>query len=265
MYRFAYYGTIVKTDDKWRPHHLRDAEAFIHLCGPLHQGGYELGGVLLNAPNSNRSTAPALTTDDLIIVTTRPPMHDNPEFDGSWIPRSGSILESRIFELLQGACFVRCKRDFIELTFQVAKALREGVKNRRSIVFRTRSPSGQVHLRCAYLELDHQPLEPESELAGRTAVYAAYFPQLWEKGPQLLLVFGVSEIHTLAFCAFFRKHLPAFVAPLDGTTFRFFMAEMVPVPFGPVRALDDFSFVNQWLVHEPLIHQTFMYQPVPRP
>jgi hypothetical protein len=84
LYRLAYYSTPERRDREVLIHQLRDGDAALELVDVLRERGYRYGGLLLNYPGkpatAPRQVSATFKATDLLVLTSRPPMHD--ELDG---------------------------------------------------------------------------------------------------------------------------------------------------------------------------------------
>src|SRR6267143_479448 len=102
IFRFAYH-TSLNDKSELRLHQLRDGDAFAELSAPFYSKGYEYGGLLLNLPSEKEADAPhfdvsSLTSSDLVLLNTRPPIHDIDQENKHPVRRSYTLLERHIFE-----------------------------------------------------------------------------------------------------------------------------------------------------------------------
>src|SRR5438270_9800584 len=101
IFRLAYHTSLGKRS-RFRIHQLRDGDAFAELSATLYPRGYQYGGLLLNLP-SEKPPEPIpvdvsfLTSSDLVVLTTRPPIDDEEEGDKHYVRRSYTKFEQDIF------------------------------------------------------------------------------------------------------------------------------------------------------------------------
>lgn len=115
-------------------HELRDGHAFAELAMLLRTNECRYGGLLLNypAPAAHVKT-PDLTSTDLLVLTTRPPLNDD-ELDSRPIRRSGTPLERIVLETVRQA-FRICRRSYVMLSEEMARRLPEPYRNRGEMEF----------------------------------------------------------------------------------------------------------------------------------
>ena len=112
VFRFAYHASQI-SDVRMRMHQGRDADALLELLPVLNQKGYRYEGLLLNPPSEKREDAPVvdisfLSASDLVVLTTRPPLHDIEAGDKRPIRRSFTNLEELIFAALRPKYLAWC-------------------------------------------------------------------------------------------------------------------------------------------------------------
>lgn len=244
IFRFAYH-TSLSDKPGFRIHQLRDGDAFAELSAVLYSRDYEYGGLLLNLP-SLKPPAPYpvdvsfLTSSDLIVLNTRPPMDDIEEEDKHLVRRSYTTFEEAIFNKLKPKYFVRCARSHITLSKALAKQLPEGFRDRANMLFHQyASPARVDGSYIAYGEFASESLEPPADQR-LTPVFLIQIPALWEGGPGLLAAFGMAGIETMAWNFLLRTQFQ------DWLEYQFLMAEVLPgeLPIKPT----NLSFAEDWKV-----------------
>lgn len=254
IYRFAYHTATKATGSRFRPHQLRDADAFAELSFVLYDSGYEYGGLLLNLPPSvsdepetrgqKRVTeidASHLTPSDLLVLSTRPPINDVDEGVRLKVAESENELERKIFAGLK-AYFDVCSRSHVKLSKGMAAELSPDYEDRANIVF-TEFADAYYIKHCTHDNIFLKWSKPERPHT--TAAFLARVEQLWPGGPGLLAVFGMNGPQTLAWHYLLRTQFPQWV-----TDFRFVMAEIVTGE--TVINPSSLSFADEWEV-TPLI------------
>jgi hypothetical protein len=126
-------------------HELRDGDAFIELGVDLAASAYEYGGLLLNHQGGVDLSVGAIgiQPSDIVVLTTRPPLADDPELHRLFIQRTKTELEELIFGSMR-RFFKRCSRARVILTDEFRK-LRQ--KDRGDIVFTQYGPACYSELR----------------------------------------------------------------------------------------------------------------------
>lgn len=105
----------------------RDAAAFTEMMQALNQRGYEFDSMIFNyALNESQPASPFddfrfLKRDDLILMVTRPPVHDHLEGNRKCVPQSGTLLERQIFKAVSDYLRI-CSRARLRLQDRVVHA-----------------------------------------------------------------------------------------------------------------------------------------------
>jgi hypothetical protein len=188
LYRLAYYSTPERRDREVLIHQLRDGDAALELAEVMRGRGYRYGGLLLNYPGKPdalpRKLAISFKSTDLLMLTSRPPMHDEADQDRRRIAPSRTDLEDKVFESLR-RYFKHCSRT--EITLADDLVLKKELSSYRSVTFR------EYHE--AYC-LEYTGSKP-SRHDRRTLSYITYTPHVWPGGPGLLCAFGMGGPETL--------------------------------------------------------------------
>ena len=105
LFRLAYHASQSK-NVRFRIHQLRDGDAFSELAAALYSRGYRYGGLFLNLPPDEPEKelsvdVSSLTSADLLVLNTRPPIHDREEEVNRPVPESFTDLEKLIFQVLK--------------------------------------------------------------------------------------------------------------------------------------------------------------------
>jgi hypothetical protein len=242
FFRFGYYTPETKAGRGLRLHQLRDGDAFIELAAVLHEYGHEYGKLILNFPAPSAApTTPVdtsfLTASDLLVLTTRPPLHDAVRQLKHPIRRSHTSLEDCVLTAF-AAYFEVCARDQVKLAGPLAARLAADVADRSVIEFTMKSSARYSRLR-KYADFERWQKAPPA----RTSAYLIYTPPLWKDGPPLLATFGIGGPESLLWAYLLRTRFRDYVA-LD--TPRFVMAEMhcQALP----SSLHTLSFADDWHV-----------------
>jgi len=232
----------------------RDGAAFDELAATLAPLGYRYGTTIHFYPNDKRplSDLPKLNANDILVLTTRPPLTDR-EADNP--PRriilsSENDLEKLIFnQLFQHIS--HCTRKNIKLTQAAQDCLNADVRKWKSLEFYENS--GATHPHGVAIIRKHLAL-PLKEQRGANSTVAFLFRADSLPGVAgtpglpcaLLASFGMDGYSTIIWNTIVRYQYPQFVAKAG-----FVMAELVfkkefPAnPLTPEFALDpDFVKVN---------------------
>jgi hypothetical protein len=242
IFRLAYH-TSLSNRSRFRIHQLRDGDAFSELSAVLYSRGYEYGGLMLNLPSEKPSKpipvdVSSLTSSDLVLLNTRPPIDDVEEEVKHLVRRSYSTFEEDIFKAVTARFFETCSRSHIILVEPLARQLPPEFKDRANMLFH-QSRDGSYIKHGEYPAGSFRP--PADQRL--TAVFYLHIPALWKDGPGLLAAFGMAGRETLAWNYLLRTRFLGWNW-LD--SYQFIMAEVLPgnVPRKPT----DLSFAEEWKV-----------------
>lgn len=125
-HRFA-YSTPVRPGEEPKPSRIRDGAAFGELVAPLGRLNYEYGHIIFNPPFDAAKDVKLghehfafVEPEDLLVLTTRPPLDDSRHGDKKHVQESGSHLEEQLFAECRKYLEV-CARSHVRLTAAVAK------------------------------------------------------------------------------------------------------------------------------------------------
>ena len=196
FYRFSYFAPIQKGRNL-RLHELRDGDAALQVASVLHDLGYQYGGLLLNRQGDPNS--PVIVNDsflqsgDLLLLTTRPPMHDAEDQRRAPRQRSYTSLEQKIFNCLE-YYFAHCSGIEVNLAPSVSSRLPKELAKKQAIVFKEYGRAVCISRR------GH-----ESREQGLTTImYMTYTRETWPSGPGLLTLFGMGGPETLVWSHLLR-------------------------------------------------------------
>ena len=194
-YRFGYL-TSSRRDREQSAFQLRDGDAATWLLQALWERGFRYAGPIVNYPSIGRATDdPIFCETDLILLATRPPMHDRDIPDKKRIPRSYTPLERKLFDGPLSEHFKRCARSEVLLMDETASISAE-IAARQSMLFRQnggatyQSYGSPVTGEWRHFKAAH-PL---------TAAFLLYAEHAWPGGPGLLAAFGMGGTETLVWC-----------------------------------------------------------------
>lgn len=176
-----------------------------------------------------------LTSSDLLVVTTRPPLDDEVGGAKKRVLRSHTSLENQVVATLR-AYFEVCSRDNVKLSRNLSEMLSEAFANRAHIIYRQNRGAAYKYLRRSEEDAWQEPGNPP-----RTALYLVHTPPIWPNGPQCLVVFGMGGPETLVWTYLLRiKYWRA----LQLGSPRFVMGEMTVGDFPPRP--HTLSFADNW-------------------
>jgi len=201
------------------PFQMRDGYAALSLVTALTEQGYRFAGPIFNYPSDGPKLIEVddtyLGENDLIVLTTRPPMNDQQVPDRRGHKRSFTTTEQKVFDALS-KYLEWCTRVEVVLTAAAAATSPE-VAARRSNEFRQNGGSTyRAYGSPVTREFVKVPLRD-----ARTAVFLIYEGHAWPGGPGLLAAFGMGGTETLVWC-----HLLATTYRRYLCTTPFVMAEM---------------------------------------
>jgi hypothetical protein len=236
VYRLTYSNG--RPDDDPKLFRDRDAIAFCELNAELCRLGYSYGTTIYLYPDDDRKLLafPAFRPSDLLVLTTRPPLHDQV---GIVPPRRKVIraakteLEAILFEELANY-FEFCTRKHVELTKHAVNRLKveQPGKWRHVELYEYGPAIIQKHY------LGPEPLKPQ---ANRHSTIAFFLRAngLSKIGCDFLASFGMDGYSTLIWNRLIRTRFPEWL-----TSPRFVMAELIykreipPKPITP-EFVDD--------------------------
>jgi hypothetical protein len=212
----------------WNPRDLRDGGGYAELMAALLTMGAGPGDIWFNHKPREEDPEAAfrrLSAKDLLVLPTRPPLHDK----GEGQPRrhlrpSGTAFERAVhapFHLF----FRRCARNAVALAEEPARRLPNDKRNRRSTTYYQYTRNGLEVTWAFYKTLEGR--KPPSSRDRATAVFLVYVPALWKDGPQLLSAFGMGANETLLWCHLLRTRMTSLLTSvLASPAPRFIMCEL---------------------------------------
>jgi len=174
-HRFA-YSMPLRGAEEARPFKIRDGAAFSEVAAPLAKLGYEYGEILWNPPFRPRKHKKLgkehyqfIKPDDLVVLTTRPPLSDHTHGDKKKMLRSCTHLEDQVFK----ACkkfFRVCARSHVEIRKSICGNFEKGYLEfhqhkgarlkyfRRADLHKMKKPQKGTHTAvCFFLRLNSIP------------------------------------------------------------------------------------------------------------
>jgi len=111
-----------RTGEATKPSNVRDGAAFSEIAAPLAKRGYEYGNILFNSPFNPKKDKKLgqehfsfIKPDDLLVLTTRPPLDDLTHGDKKHLDVSSTHLEEQVFTEVRKYLGV-CARSHVQLT-----------------------------------------------------------------------------------------------------------------------------------------------------
>lgn len=222
--RFAYM-----TEDGLRPHELRDGDAYAALQPALIELGYEDGATFINhpvrkdAPDTSLNDMGLLSDKDLLVITSRPPIHESNLSYSRQVRAShpsGNLFEQQVLFPMFEKYLLFCTRNQIILRPGQAERLEAGYKNRADLSFFVKPNAKKNRFESAYSIAGGGGRFLPFMSDRTTAAYLIHTDPLempdGKKGARVLAAFGVSGTIGLVFAHHLRhqKH-PAFVGLLE--------------------------------------------------
>jgi hypothetical protein len=220
------------------PFLMRDAPAALYLITALTEQGYKYADPIFNFPSHGVDLTDVddtyLGENDLIVLTTRPPMHDWEVGERKGFKRSFTTTEQKLFRAL-GKSIQSCTRVEVVLTPAAAATSPEVARRRSNWFYQFGSTYRRYGDPVTRKFVKVQPSD------ARTAVFLIYEAHAWPGGPGLLAAFGMGGTETLVWCQRLAKEYRHLLC-----TTPFVMAEMRtgPVPERP----HSMDFARTWEV-----------------
>jgi hypothetical protein len=207
-HRFA-YSMPLRTGEVAKPSKIRDGAAFSELSAPLAKLGYEYGNILFNSPfnpKKDKKLGPEhfkfINPDDLIVITTRPPLDDEAHGDKKYLARSFTHLEDQVF-LECRKYFEICARSHVKLTPAVGTNL-----DKAHLEF-YQHHSARLKSFMRLSEFRRQKTPEDSEIA---ICFFLRTPSIPVYGCGLLACFGMGGWETLIWNRIVRTRYPEWVS-----------------------------------------------------
>ncbi len=163
-------------------HRTRDAGAYGLLMGALGSMGYEPGPQVFNF-RGTKERGSWIRADDLIILTTRPPLSDHRDRNTKRrIDRSGTDLETRLLAAIEASFLSWCSRSRVTVSIRVRDKL-YSMQSRR--------------LADVKFEINRKAWPKLRGYSGQALGYLLYLPKVWVDGPRFLSIFGLGGAETL--------------------------------------------------------------------
>ncbi|HEY0710647.1 MAG TPA: hypothetical protein VGG33_27840 [Polyangia bacterium] len=248
----------------WNPRDLRDGGGFAELMAAMIRLGAGMGDIWFN--HKPREEDPAetfqrLTSKDVIVLPTRPPLHDKGEGQPRRHLRPSSTALERAIHAPFHVLFRRCARNSVALADEPAKMLDGEKKNRRTTTYYQYTRNGLEVTWAFYKTLEGR--KPTAARDRTTAVFLVWVPQLWQGGPALLSAFGMGANETLLWCHLLRTRMNhLLIDVLKSPVPRFIMCELTTATTWtsePLRAPLDLLTLSAAAAHwqvEPAIDYT---------
>ena len=234
------YPLHCREDREYQPFRLRDTAAAHVIGDALMDLGYRYTDTIINWPSSGESIIPfdcsCFRETDLILLTTRPPMHDRLIPARRTIRRSWTNLEHGLFIGPLSRWIERSTRPEMALT-PAAAAISAEIAKRKSMEFRMHfgaMPRAYGSLTGVWERFETAP--------PLTVAFLVYAEHAWSGGPGFLAAFGMDPMATLAWCWQLATRFPHLLC-----TTPFALAEMKIV--SPKEPPTWLSFTDAWEVN----------------
>ena len=235
------YPLPCRKDRECQPFRIRDTPAAHRIGDALMALGYRYTDAVINWPSSGESIIPfdcsCFRETDLLLLTTRPPMHDHLIPTRRKGRRSWTQLEENLFNDPLGRWIERSTRPEMILT-PTAAAISAEIAKRQSMLFRT-------HFGAMY-QAYGSPITDEWQrfktAPPLTVAFLVYAEHAWPGGPGFLAAFGLDPMSTLAWSWQLATRFPHLLCSTP-----FAMAEMKIV--SPKEPPTWLSFTSAWDVN----------------
>jgi hypothetical protein len=201
FYRFGFMGKP-EGNRPLRPHEVRDGDVFSETQATLTRLGHEYAGRIINypvedgGPDRSMEAVANLGENDILLISSRPPMNENPYAAGQVrvsFPSMSEFEEDILFEELR-KYLLHCSRKEIALDYRKTERLLPQYRDRAHLEFYVRSQNGGFE--AAYQKTSGRiGCEPFVEYQ-TTVGYLIYTAPLQmpngRKGPRVLALFGIS-------------------------------------------------------------------------
>ena len=185
------------------------ARLFPSLSAPLATLGYEYGNIVFNSPTNPKKDKKLghehfkfIKTDDLLVLTTRPPISDENHWDKKYLARSFTHLEDQVFLEFRKYLDV-CARSHVQLT-SAAGADYEGF---RFCFLPTQQCAPEIFKATARTSQQKTPKDSEIAIG-----FFLCTPSIPVYGCGLLACFGMGGWETLIWNRIVRIRYPEWVS-----------------------------------------------------
>lgn len=252
-FRFTYL-VPGREDRELRPFQTRDDAAALALHDALFAGGYRFGGYIYNYPAKPQPPIKVddsfLRPQDLLVLTTRPPLHDWDDGDRNRVHRSHTTLEEKVFTCIKRH-LTHCSRSKVTVSDTHARAWSE-VARMVNVQFRLKR-GAKID---AVMTYGSDTWQRDLASTPTTVAYLIFEAHAWEGGPGLLVSFGMSGTDTLAWNFILATQYPELIASVP-----FVMAE-ITAEERPARP-QTLEFLRHWQIRlltpyapAPYMHST---------
>jgi hypothetical protein len=206
-HRFA-YSMPLRTGEVAKPSKIRDGAAFSELSAPLAKLGYEYGNILFNSPfdpKKDKKLGPEhfkfIKPNDLIVLTTRPPLDDRKHGDKKHLDESYTHLEEQVFAEFRKYLAI-CARSHV----QIAPAVGAKFEKADLIFYQHKSARLKSFKRLDEFRNKKTPEDSENAIG-----FFLRTPSIPVYGCGLLACFGMGGWETLIWNRIVRTRFPEWV------------------------------------------------------
>ena len=184
---------------------VRDGAAFHELAAVLSQNGHQYGTLIHNYPfhAAGQAEFDFLKPDDILLVTTRPPLSDVRAENRRYVLESGSFLEKAIFEELR-KYFSLLSRAEVCLSDHAASFLKEEDRDKADMEFYQHG-SARIHRHRQGHEFRYKELPGGSNI---TACYFLHLGRMKNCPCRLIVSFGMGGYENLIWNRLVRLRHP---------------------------------------------------------
>jgi hypothetical protein len=240
------YHIAGRKDTPLQIQHLRDGATFSEISVILQNEGFTYGSTIFNWPlQETREPGKSVDTtfiksNDLIVLTTRPPLDDANAQNKKQVKKSDTQLENNIFENLRQFLKV-CDREHVRLAETWADKLSARFSNRAEIIFKQ---NGGAEIQ-GYKKYHDSHILKKKNPQNKTMFYIINIPQLWDNGPGLFCSFGMRGQEALIGAYLLRtKYWNRLDFSFDSPRMAMLEITLGEIPFYP----NTLDFADSWHV-----------------
>lgn len=183
--------------DNPRIHRQRDCALLIELLPFLWKNNYKYYDSIFNYPEKKYPPSTfnyEFSKDDLIIITTRPPLHDDKQINKvRKIYKTGHPIEDYTLKFIKKHCFAACSRNSTRLKKSLATKLPKEYTNRAQIFYRIKKCADYDRIKRKD-SWSHEEKPPKNVSSG-----FIIFIKASKNFPKILFVFGIGGAEGLIF------------------------------------------------------------------
>lgn len=222
----------------------RDAAAFTEMMAALSPRGHRFESMIFNyAQTGGADSGTAadefrfLRQDDLILMVTRPPLHDHTAGDRKYVPQSGTPLERRIFDAVSDHLRI-CSRARVRLQERLVTAWEQGRGQGTGGESRSTQADFKFCQNCDArlkswntLDLASRARRVDHAREYRSLGCFIHVPHIEEFGCRLIVSFGMGSLENLIWNRIVRTRFDRW---LDAPVFALAEMDLSAMPQDPV-------------------------------